>query len=99
MRVDHLLIARAADRSEAAVELGLRHEFRQIAKIRQQVGIAAGGGQQFAYLRRSVAGGAFTELHAGAIGGQVGETESGAHVGVFFLLEQTNGIGQPAAAR
>ena len=95
--VDDLLIAGAADGAEAAVELSLRHEFRQIAKIRQQVVIAAGGGQPLLHARGAVAGGEFAQFDPGAVGGQIGEAEARSLVGVFLLLDQADGIGQPAA--
>src|SRR5512139_358751 len=95
--LDHALVARAADRSEAAVEFGLRHEFRQVVKVGQQVRVGAGRGQQLPHPGGVIAGRARAELHAGAIVGQVGETEAGPPVGVFLFLHQADGVGEAAA--
>ena len=96
--VDDTLIACTAYGPEAAVELGLWHVFRQVAIVRQQVGIAARVGQLLAYLSGCIAGGAFTKAHTGTVGGQVGEAEARSLVCVFLFLDQADGSGQTAAS-
>src|SRR3569832_2128996 len=96
--LEHPLVACAADGPETAVEFGLRHEFRQVAEIGQQVGVAVGDGQQLSHPGRGITGRVGAELHAGTIVGQVGETEARAPVGVLFFLHQADGIGQATAA-
>src|SRR5574340_381020 len=87
--VDDLPIARSVHRAEAAVEFGFGHEFRQIAKVRQQVPVAAGGGQATLHACSGFTGGALPQPDAGTVGGQVGEAEARALVGVFFLLDRS----------